>query len=280
MNIKRRYANDDTYRAYHESLNRLASQSELLSGSGGRPSVHSTLADRENIVGMIAEREGNTDRVYYRNGEKMPAIIPSIEEKIHWIDEQYEDYKRSCRREGKEIPDFMPQEMFLRKIRHEAELDVTIAEIKVLKQRLSEFSDAEELQSQEQVLKNGLMQHGKMQNGTLSTIDGQTVSQLHDGTLYINDKRSPYNLLKVVDFRRLAAEWMSARQEAADRAYVRSVQAAKDSGLPLPPKPIVSHSKTFSINQLPDFPEWAERVNVGEPKSEPKMFRIRKPIES
>ncbi len=227
MSIKRRYLPiRDSELAYHETLDRLAALSEIISGSV-RPTVYSTIMDKQNIMGLIVAREGNEDRVYYRNGVQQPALLPLIEEKLYELNEEFAEVQRSYKKQGKIIPDKMLPDMLDKKLRLEAEMDVNLAELKILTQSLAEFTDKEQIESQERVLKFGLSQFGRLRDGVLVELDGQRISALSDGELFIDDPRSPYNDLKVLEYRRLSNEWKAARQVAAQMDYLKAVEIAR-----------------------------------------------------
>jgi hypothetical protein len=111
---------------------------------------------------------------------------------------------------------------------------------------------------------HGLSDHPNML-GILKDIDSQRVKKLADGTLIIDDIRSPYDGMAISDYRKLSEEWCSAQKMKAKHMLYAEQEKARALGLPLPQMRMSGlGTKRIDKSQLPKWPEWAKNYKKQE----------------
>lgn len=214
-----------------------------------------TQNDRRYLTGQKLELLGNREGFYLRNGTQTMSEIPVLINKIKQIEAQISDHKFQQERQGR-APS-VPPELAAEQSRLMGTLDVCLEELRDVQRRLDTFVEQEQITDDSFVLAYGPRCTGKLRGGQLAVIDGQNVSRTADGVLIINDLRSQYNGMSVLDFRQLAATWQAERKEA-DRLKLLALQAsAKEQGQQVPQNLPVSGHKKISKGSLPPFPGWA-----------------------
>ncbi len=152
------------------------------------------------------ERRGNPDAASDYYG-KIQIAEMAAEKK----EEEFERFKQQKVNLGYRPPTEMPSDMRERYEEALAELDVVKEEACKIKSALLKWGKKKQEDSDRQVLYYGPIGHGK--GDPLREIDGQTVKQNKNGILNIDDHRSPYNKMRVVDYReRIVLPFIRQRQ--------------------------------------------------------------------
>ncbi|MBN1181803.1 MAG: hypothetical protein JXB49_05905 [Bacteroidales bacterium] len=242
-----------TYKIYNEHYNMLRLSSQILNGGSIRPSIHMIFWDKQSILGMILELEGNEQGKYFKSGELRYAKIPIVQEQLKSIKNRFYEYQRQKRNEGFEQTDKYPPFLERERLLTEAQLDVLKEELTELNRRLSTYTDQEKTESDSKVLAYGLRCHCKLKDGRIFTIDGQYVKEIN-GVMTINDQRSPYDKLPVSEYRQLAKQWLSDRKEADRKKLLRLQEQAKAENKPIPQSLGVSAPSKIARASLPKCP--------------------------
>jgi len=193
-------------------------------------------------------------------GQRIKARKQTVTLRLKQATKAIADYKQKRINEGFDVPtaDEIPQPLMNDLHKFEAQWDVVVAEIDGCKQLLKKFEEEEKVEHSREVLKRGLRGNYKKKDGILSVIDGQRVSVINK-ILVIDDKFSPYDGMKVVDYRRLAKEWRKKREDANKEAQKVRDEEARKYGHVSTPLPY-SRLSAVKHSSLPAWPEWAENV--------------------
>jgi hypothetical protein len=252
--MRRKFLPRKDFPIYHNTLDMFLNQSSILNPDE-IPNAHSLIEDKRNILYAIAEIEGDENGQYpSRNGELVAAMIPMTKKKIEEFDKRFEFLKNTKRKEGFKIPTVFPPDWLNDYYTLQARLSAYEAESEALNKRLSEWVDEEQKTSDDQVLAFGLRCFGKLRNGELESIDGQTVSENDNGIMIITDNRSPYNGLAVEDYREFSKKWIKSRKEENKRKLFRLQNEAKEKGNPIPKQLNIASPNKVKISSLPPFP--------------------------
>jgi hypothetical protein len=106
--------------------------------------------------------------------------------------------------------------LFEKRLRLEAKINVCEEEITILKQMAIEFTEKEQKENDTALLKDGLQGVGKLKDGILSILDGQTIDVIDD-TLIISSKNSPYRGMDVISYFELVRKWKTAKMILTDK---------------------------------------------------------------
>jgi len=204
--MKRLYlrGRDSRHDLYHDTVDRLMLDSEILNGGSKVPNVYMTFWTKKNIEVAIYQMLGEADGYFHdHNGEKQQAAIPSVKEKIHNLKTAWESTCSKAVQEGKPKPAKMDVKLFNAKLVHEAELTVLEEELAVLQHHLQKYLDEEQALADAKVLKHGPQGTIELADGVIKGIDGMSVSQSEDGTFYIDcshPKAQPYDGYSTADY--------------------------------------------------------------------------------
>jgi hypothetical protein len=256
---------------YTDALNRFRQASRILNRDF-IPDLHSVIEDRQNLEGLLLERQGEGG-VYFRGKEQRTAYLPAIRAKIRDVEVQFKRVQEQLIKSGYEKLEEMPIELQNEKLKLLAEETICLEEIDLLEQKIKIFADSEQHIDDGHVLEFGLKCSGhfwgsktsnwEMKN-QLHDLDGQLISMHKQGFLIIDDKRSPYNGLKVSDYHKLAKQWTMDRL-IADKERLKRLQAeAKAEGKPVPSMLPLHGTKRVDKNSLPAWPEGAVNYKVQE----------------
>ncbi len=271
--MKKRY---DLKHPHHDKYNefyvKFQHESEILNaGRETHPSLQMIIFDKKNIETQVLIREGNNERQYYKLNKPCDCHLKIYEDQLREVEYRFKSYQKSRVQQGYEQPKEWPPDLLVEKLRLEAKLDVCQGEVEILKRKLAELDSVVKKKEDSDVLAYGLICRGTFHGlnapndaliRVLKEIDGQLISQLDDGTLYINDPRSPYDGMLVSDYRRLAREWVLEKIHA-DRAKLEQLQeTAQKNGLVVPNQLPFQSRCRVSRNSLPKWPEWAKNVKA------------------
>lgn len=266
--MKRKYLPIEKYPVYNGWVNKLQLESSILNGGSEKMiSAYSTLWDKYNLEAELRVIVGDTDGFHTKeNGTKSISHIPFVQMRLKEINQAFKIYQRERQNKGYEKPTQMPKNLQDQFYEFEARFTVLHTEKETIETKLKQMKEAVQKTDDSKVLENGLKcgfhNHGlnaadpEMMN-TMKEIDGQMVNQLRDGTLYIDDSRSPYDGLSVPDYRKLAKIWHSDRLKADTEMLAKMQIEAKENGLPRPAETGRNWCASVSLKSLPPFPDWA-----------------------
>jgi hypothetical protein len=209
---------------------------------------------------------GTKDGFYEKYGSKQLALIPSCELKLKQIEQKFKDYQLMRVNNGFEKPKEMPLAIQNEFYECEARLSILQGEKELIEERLKQIKDASAEAEADLMLSFGLRCQGSFHGiGTpyycpeiaRAEIDGQFVNQLKDGTLFIDDSRSPYDGMDIPTYRKLAKQWVDDRINADKELLERMQKEAKEQGLPKPWTTGRNLSCKINKASLPPFPSWA-----------------------
>jgi hypothetical protein len=126
------------------------------------------------------------------------------------------------------------------------------------------------------VLRYGLMGVGKMRDGILNVIDGQKCGQTIDGTIIIEDARSPYNGMAVSDYRELIKSWFEHKREIEKNKLRQMQREARENGRIAPTQLPSQAPHKVSRESLPKWPEGVRNHLEAIPKETKTKHRVRK----
>lgn len=266
MTSKRRkeYTPISKYPVYSKEFDRLRIQSQILNNEE-RPSFHTILWDKQNIQAELRRFIGDSKGLYQREGQNHIALIPSIKLRLEEIDEEFSQYQQERINQGYEKPK-MPDDLLNEKYKVEAQEDILLEELEYLQLQLKTYVDKVKKTDDDKVLAFGLVCSACFHGiGTEyyrpevapAEIDGQMIGILKDGTLYINDDRSPYFGLSLPEYRKLAKIWMKSIIDADNELLIKMQAEAKEKGTEKPYRTGQSLSGRHSKSSLPPFPDWA-----------------------
>lgn len=284
MTSKRRkeYTPISKYPVYNREFDRLRMASQILNAES-IPNVHSIFYDRLNIEALLRQIVGDKDGLYKKENQPHIAYIPFIKKRYNEIEAEFVLRQKLRVNSGYEKLAVMPEDLQEAKFKTEAQEDILLEEKELLEQRLKTFVDIIQKTSDDSVLANGLRCSGSFHGiGTSyyhpeiarAEIDGQMISQLDDGTLYIDDNRSKYDGMSLPDYRKLAKQWVYDRMKADADLLLRMQAEAKEKGEPIPRSTGRFFSSQVSKSELPPFPK--EFINHKAVKVEKEKIPIKR----
>jgi hypothetical protein len=258
--MKRTYLPIADYKIYNDAVDLYMVQSNILNGGAETvPNSRTIIWTKDNLEGYLIEIVGNKDGGYLRNGEYGRAAIPFIKLKIRELEEKYTDYQSRQVKEGYEMPEVMPQRMLDEYYQLQARLTVLQAEAEELRKRLQVYKDSEQKEDDSKVLQYGLVGWATFHTdprllNILQQIDGQRITQTEEGLLIINDPRSPYSGMAVVEYRALCRVFFDQQRQ---KEKVKLKQVQEQCQLEQKPIPIhlgVQAPRKVSRASLPKWP--------------------------
>jgi hypothetical protein len=145
------------------------------------------MASKSGMGGLIKELEGQAERAV--------ALLGTM-------DTELENRKVTARRQGAAEPTELPADLRKLKFETEARLDVTREELDYIRGILAKIEAREEKERDAKyLLTSGPGGAGKMRNGVLAEIDGQSVKVNRKGDLIIDCPKSPYHKMAVLDYK-------------------------------------------------------------------------------
>jgi hypothetical protein len=210
---RRRYKIDKNP-TYDQTFDRLKGDSPVLNPERfGMNEAILLMSHMRGLEGLLYALLGDEDREFVNDfGTRFPARVPGAELVIKSIEADFEAMKQAARNMGRPEPSEMPAELNEKILKAEARLDIYGEEADWLQKTLDEFVERKQEKDDARVLKYGPQGTGKGE--PLRELDGQDIATNGDGVLYINDKRSPYHLMKVIDYRTyVSAPFLASRSK-------------------------------------------------------------------
>ena len=214
-NLKDYPVNDPKFAAYHNQIDRLMQQSQILNG-GGMINSTSRIWDKTGITTELLILKGNANGEFNKHNNLCPSNIKICKSELFEIEQKFISYCERLKREGKRAPDSMPQNILDEKLKILGRLFVYESEMAALEEKLKPFLIEEKTISDRNVLQRGPIGSSTLSGGRVSMIDGQKVALSQDGEPMIMDERSPYNGMKTGDyFEFIVKPWGFARAKKA-----------------------------------------------------------------
>jgi hypothetical protein len=192
--------------------------------------------------------------------------MPFLKWKLEQIEEKFHLYQKRMTSRGYEKPLEYPNDLLEQKMITQAKLEVCKQEIAKLEKSLAELNSKKEVVDDGNLLAFGLRCNGSFhgigtsyynERKSRAHLDNQFLTLTEDDILIIDDPRSPYNQMRVSDYRKMAKEWLKEREEK-ERLKFKALQVScKERGLPVPTMPAVESSKRISKSSLPPWPTYA-----------------------
>jgi hypothetical protein len=194
-------------------------------------------------------------------------ILDKIQDRsrrVSEIEQDFEQHKERCRNEGRLVPERMDSVTLDRWLEAIARLDVGAEELDLVEERLKVITDAEQKASDQAVLQFGPVGIGRIQGGILAVIDGQKVAAGEDGVLRIMDSRSPYDTMRIEDYKQfVVSEYHRNRGEMFQKQMEDIVRRQRENpDLPLPASPPALGFGKIDKRNLPPWPEEVPRAGV------------------
>lgn len=280
--VKRKYLPIEKYPVYNNLYNRLMLDSRILNGGSELiPSAFTELWDKRHLTETLKMYVGDASGFRENDGARQLALIPSCEMKLKQIEKRFEEYQLMRVNNGYARPKEMPLALQNEFYECEARLSILQGEKEVIENKLKQITDAAKKAEADLVLAFGLRCNANFHGiGTsayqpevaLAQIDNQIVSQLKDGTLFIDDPRSPYDGMDLPTYRKLAKQWVQSRIDEDNQLLERMQKEAKEQGLPKPYTTGKNLNSKINKASLPPFPSWA--INHKEVKYKRKRKEI------
>jgi len=249
---------------YRTALGRYRLQSPILNPQGfGVDGVALQMSYKTGLKNLLVELEGQEDGRWLNQmygGRWFDCKLRTANLAVEAIEQEFERVKAEATRNGHSVPTEMPEEMLERYHEALAKLDCVKEEIDKLRDALAKIEAREAIEDNDLVLKDGAIGTGKLLDGILSRIDGQKVSINDDNVLVIRDERSPYNGMRVVDYREhIVKPYVTElrRLRAEDREQARKEE-----------RPL-KHPR-------PPLPEWPDAVPNPNHQEQSKPRRVRR----
>lgn len=226
---------NETYENFYD---RFFAQSNILH-EGGMPTAFSkNLSDKEGInqellakFGIQDEQDPHFEEFYddnYQEWTSSTALRLKTQQKE--LDIKFKNFCQQKINTGYEKPKKMPPEFYEKQMRIFAEKDVLAEEVKFLQKRLKRLAEQNGKINSQKILQYGLRGAGKIKNNILVVLDGQNISIAQpEEILFIDDKRSPYNGMAVVDYRKLSIEWRKEKIRLEDEALEKIKKSVNPS---------------------------------------------------
>lgn len=147
------------------------------------------MAQKNSVESLLQEYQGH---------------LAKARRKLQAVMDEFEIAEARAKRLGNAPPE-PDKRLVEERFKREAIVDIIADEVAKLEKRFKEFEDREAAKPENQVLPYGpagAAKCSRMVDGNLASIDGQVV-KYNGGEPFIDDKRSPYDKMKVSDYKRL-----------------------------------------------------------------------------
>ena len=228
-----------------------------------------------NLNVSLLELEGNPAKEgYYLRGNTWHlAALPYHEEELKKLKIRFFEWAKLQVKNGNslEAPTEWPKELFELRLKREALLDVRRREAVIIKKLIADKQAENEANRKASILPcgaigqpNGSTAYEQEQN---PGIDGQRLSFTSKGVPFIDEPASPYHLMPLFWYKKMAAEWvaeyrnkiLSKWQKIEGKGY-RNKQTGKMISLLTFAKMKSPRNWQVSKNDLPEWPEEAKPV--------------------
>lgn len=240
---------------YDRELNLLRGRSPILNEKPPKAKItYEYLWRTEGSIGIKAR---------IRNYEE--KLLPVLKDMVKEAELDFERFCQAQVNQGHRPPDAMPPDLKENWDLLCARLQVAEEELDVLEKALKQREKKEEA-NELPCLTYGPQGQGVLKGGVLVYLDGQKIKPGYDGTLRINDSRSPYDGMCTADYfdfvvrpyKKKLAEYL-IRGEKEGRERQKLIEIAKLKGEELKDLPPIFSKKRPG---LPPWPEQVARPNI------------------
>ncbi|MDY0388879.1 MAG: hypothetical protein RBT65_17535 [Methanolobus sp.] len=148
---------------------------------------------------------------------ELSKIITEMESNLAGVKSQFKDYQQQMINEGWDKPTEMPSWLTEEFFQLEAQINIRQNEIEKLDKIINDYKKTADEAHRKEVLRNGVQGSGSLRDGVVVEIDDQKVSVI-DGWPVIDDEFSPFDGMRVADYRRVVNSHLEKksmkRQEA------------------------------------------------------------------
>jgi len=264
--MKSKYRTSDPYfKQYNDYYTQYQVDSIFLNaGNVKYQGTNTKFWDKANLKQELVSYLGNNHGMIVKDGNAQFARIPSARQQLAELEANHQRYREHQKNLGFETADYSNKELDT-KLKLEALISVMEGEVEAIEKRLATFEEKVKVVDDSQVLCWGLQGTVRQKGGFPVEIDGQNVSKVGDDYC-ISDTRSPYNSLKLSQYRKLCTIWREDQKRKQKEKLLKVQEECRAKGLP-----VVSHlgATTFlrvSKTNLPPFPEWAKEQDSSSPK--------------
>jgi len=194
-------------KTYHDQYDLLRVRSQILNAGNQRPNAYSIFLDKQGLEHQILKRKGDVNGYVFKQDNNVGhlAILPELENKLHDLEAEFQEYKDHRILHGYDEPSEYTKDLQEKRLKLEAEIDVVNEELTVCEKLLEKLHLQPERQK-----RNDLMLINGLKCGIIGDppheIDGQRVTQIGKLSI-ITDPDSPYHGMSLGDYRKLAKEW-------------------------------------------------------------------------
>ena len=174
-----------------------------------------SMSGESGLQGTIYELEGIPGYDFYkRGGAQFKALIPSAKENLRDAHKDFKIWGKEEVKKGNALapPEIWPSNLLAQRLKLEAKLDIRRRELDKAEGKLTKLEDPQESDHAQNMLRYGPMLRNEGGGGStydppLQAMDGQTVSR-KNGLPYINEEASPYHLMPVFFYKKMAQKWI------------------------------------------------------------------------
>jgi hypothetical protein len=237
----------------------------LNAGNNIAIGVDAKFYDEQNLKNELVHYTGrNQTGLFKKDGQDVLALIPSAKAELSALEENFKRHQINKKNQGFEVTEY-DSKVLDRKLYWEALIDTMEMEVIFIEKKLATFVDKVEEVDNSKVLCYGLQGSIKQEGGKVKMIDFQKVSMIDDINC-IDDPRSPYDGLSLLDYRKLCSVFYQEQKRKAKGKLLQAQAECRERGIP-----VVSHIgattfKRVNKSNLPPFP--ADCVNHKRKKPE------------
>ncbi len=173
-----------------------------------KTSLHNPpLNSEEDYKALLYQLEGDQEGRYVNErGYEGDGLIRAAQRKITDIESDYQQYRTKMRLQGYPVPKEMKVDMKTEYLKWQAKEDARKMEVTLLKEALSKIEVKKEENRYDTMFKYGLRGESGKDRTPIEEIDGQRC-EVRGEHPYIVDDLSPFNGMRVLDYRKMAKQW-------------------------------------------------------------------------
>lgn len=264
---ERRYP-EGRFRVYDETYDLKLKRSPILNAEAREKDIrHSAaLLDEDECKTTLLQLVGNPKKDYHylEEGGWKVALIPNAITNLRKIQSRFKEWQKKQVRDGfaLEKPKEWPRDLLEKRLKAEAILDIYRRERSKVEQVLERHKANREKEREANILEYGPQGKGLRHDPRSIRpwlVDGQRVSRNTDEVPYIDEPSSPYHLMPLVHYRKMASDWIKHLRKLAKERHQKRVEEAKAKG-ETPPGSSSWRRIKVSKDELPDWPDGAKKI--------------------
>lgn len=212
MAVQRRYK-AGVHKNYDETYKNAIIGSHILNSGDKVVNSFTLIVEKRNIEEQLYLLLGDENGyLINKENQEVPAELTYWKRKIQDAEDVFSALNQDRINRGEMALNEMPHDLLKNKLFAEAYFDVSEKEVEHLKKQMKRYEAAETEERKGKLLNGGPRGSGQLKMGILAVLDGQLVKVV-DEVLYIVDEASPYNGMRVVDYRSLVSKpWLQAKE--------------------------------------------------------------------